>query len=75
NVQKAKSHAKTKQLELMAEFMVEHPELTKGHINSPEAKNKSKRLWTRLTQTLNSACYSTRDTNGWKKCGQTIKTI
>ncbi|XP_065359735.1 uncharacterized protein LOC135961140 [Calliphora vicina] len=51
----------------MVEFMVEHPELAKGHINSPEARSKSRHLWERLTQALNSACFPTRDTNGWKK--------
>ena len=38
----------------MVEFMAKHPNLFKGVRKIPEANTKSKQLWNRLTEDLNT---------------------
>ncbi|KAL0879790.1 hypothetical protein ABMA27_003501 [Loxostege sticticalis] len=55
------------QIEKLLQFLQEHTGLAKGHINSPDARAHSKRLWAELTDQLNSLGGAVKTTKQWQK--------
>ncbi|XP_075149933.1 uncharacterized protein LOC142224011 [Haematobia irritans] len=67
-------NTKQRQFEIMLNFMKEHPQLAKGYIKAPEAKQATNNLWSRLTEELNAAGPPMREVVGWKKVWADHKT-
>ncbi|XP_063372565.1 uncharacterized protein LOC134660714 [Cydia amplana] len=60
-------HVAYEQVKLMLDFMGQHVDFATGQLRSLEARHVSKKLWSELTQTLNS-CRGTRKTmDGWSR--------
>ncbi|XP_061722656.1 uncharacterized protein LOC133529051 isoform X2 [Cydia pomonella] len=60
-------HVAYEQVKLMLDFMGQHVDFATGQLRSLEARHVSKRLWSELTQILNS-CRGTRKTmDGWSR--------
>ncbi|XP_046810838.1 uncharacterized protein LOC124420775 [Lucilia cuprina] len=60
-------YTKPRQYEIMVDFMVQHSDLAKGHLNASNAKSKSRELWERLSLDLNAAGPPTHEVEKWKK--------
>jgi hypothetical protein len=55
------------QLEALVQFLEDNPGIAKGHLQGPQGKLASKRLWEGLATTLNSLGCGTKDSKGWAK--------
>ncbi|XP_050338284.1 uncharacterized protein LOC126764670 [Bactrocera neohumeralis] len=64
---KIKQQTQPKQFEILVDFMKAHPDLSKGSLKTPDAKNTSNNLWKNLVSHLNAAGPPLRDIAGWKK--------
>ncbi|XP_050339119.1 uncharacterized protein LOC126765551 [Bactrocera neohumeralis] len=64
---KIKQQTQPKQFEILVDFMKAHPDLSKGSLKTPDAKNTSNNLWKNLVFYLNAAVPPLRDIAGWKK--------
>ncbi|KAL0868277.1 hypothetical protein ABMA27_007808 [Loxostege sticticalis] len=62
-----KMTATHEQIEMLLQFLQEHTGLAKGHINSPDARAHSKRLWAELTDQLKSLGGAVKTTKQWQK--------
>ncbi|XP_055905527.1 uncharacterized protein LOC129941013 isoform X2 [Eupeodes corollae] len=60
-------NTKVSQFEIMVNYMTKHPDLSKGYLKTPEARQKSKHLWTNQSIDLNAEGPPQRDAEGWKK--------
>lgn len=58
---------KQRQFEILVEFMVQHSDLAKGHLQAANAKQTTNNLWTKLSDDLNANGPPVRDIAGWKK--------
>ncbi|KAL0868278.1 hypothetical protein ABMA27_007808 [Loxostege sticticalis] len=63
----AEMTATHEQIEMLLQFLQEHTGLAKGHINSPDARAHSKRLWAELTDQLKSLGGAVKTTKQWQK--------
>ncbi|XP_055909000.1 uncharacterized protein LOC129943516 [Eupeodes corollae] len=61
------ANMKTSQFEILVEFMMKQPDLSMGYLKTPEARQKSRHLWTNLSEVLNAEGPPQRDAVGWKK--------
>ncbi|XP_039969456.1 uncharacterized protein LOC120781320 [Bactrocera tryoni] len=64
---KIKQQTQPKQFEILVDFMKAHPNLSKGSLKTPDAKNTSNNIWKNLVSYLNAAGPPLRDIAGWKK--------
>ncbi|XP_063545929.1 uncharacterized protein LOC134753896 [Cydia strobilella] len=60
-------HVAYEQVKLMLDFMGQHVDFATGQLRSLEARHVSKRLWSELTQTLNSCRGTRKNMDGWSR--------
>lgn len=61
-------HVSYEQVKSIIDFMGQHVEFASGNLRSLEARHTSKRLWSELTNILNSCRGGTQKTSdGWSK--------
>ncbi|XP_075157124.1 uncharacterized protein LOC142230363 [Haematobia irritans] len=68
-----KLQTQQRQFQTLVDFMVQHSDLAKGQLQSANAKQRAKILWTKLADDLNANGPPVRDVAGWKKVWSDLK--